>query len=33
MGIGWETVNWICVSEERGWWQAVLKTVLNLEVS
>jgi len=31
--IGWETVNWINLAQDRGKWLAVFNTVMNLWVS
>jgi hypothetical protein len=30
--IGWEGVKWIHLSQDRGRWRAVVKTVMNLRV-
>jgi hypothetical protein len=30
--IGWGSVEWIQLAQDRGWWQAVVNTVMNLWV-
>jgi hypothetical protein len=30
--IGWEAVDWMHVAQDRGKWQAVVNTVMNLRV-
>jgi hypothetical protein len=30
--IGWESVEWIQLSQDRDWWQVLANTVMNLEV-
>jgi hypothetical protein len=31
-GIIWGSKNWIDVAQDRGWWRALVNTVLNLRV-
>jgi hypothetical protein len=31
--IGWDGVDWIDMVQDRGWWRAVVNTVINLRVS
>jgi hypothetical protein len=30
--IGWGSVEWIQLAQDRDWWQALVKTVMNLRV-
>jgi hypothetical protein len=30
--IGWESVDWIQLAQDRDWWQALVNTVMNLQV-
>jgi hypothetical protein len=30
--IGWGSVEWIQLAQDRGWWQALMNTVMNLQV-
>jgi hypothetical protein len=30
--IGWGSVDWIQLAQDRGWWRAVVDTVMNLLV-
>jgi hypothetical protein len=31
--IGWGGIGWICPAQDRGKWRALVKAVLNLQVS
>jgi hypothetical protein len=31
-GLGWEGMNWIDLAQDRDRWQALLNTVMNLQV-
>jgi hypothetical protein len=31
--IGWGGMDWINLAQDRGWWRAVVNTVMNLRVS
>jgi hypothetical protein len=28
--LGWEVVDWIQLTQDRDWWQALVNTVMNL---
>jgi hypothetical protein len=30
--VGWEGVDWMHLAQDRGWWVAVVNTVMNLWV-
>jgi hypothetical protein len=30
--VGWGSVDWIQLAQDRGWWRAVVNTVINLRV-
>jgi hypothetical protein len=30
--IGWESVDWIHLAQDRDWWQALVNMVMNLQV-
>jgi hypothetical protein len=30
--IGWEDVNWIHLAQNRDWWQALVNTVMSVQV-
>jgi hypothetical protein len=30
--IGWGSVEWIQLAQDRGWWRALTNTVMNLQV-
>jgi hypothetical protein len=30
--IGWEGVDWIHLAQNMDWWQAVVNTIMNLQV-
>jgi len=30
---GWEFVDWIHLSQDRDWWQALVNMVMNLQVA
>jgi hypothetical protein len=30
--IGWGSVDWIQLAQDRDWWQALVNTVMNLQV-
>jgi hypothetical protein len=31
-GIGWEVVDWIRLAQDKDWWRAVVKKVMNLRI-
>jgi hypothetical protein len=30
--VGWEGVDWVHLAQDKDWWRAVVKTVMNLWV-
>jgi hypothetical protein len=30
--IGWGDMNWICLVQDKDWWQTLLNTIMNIRV-